>query len=79
MAQMSMPEAITPSARDVLPLMEICGLPLGVAGMLKRKSMLASAHVWPASSNSTLASMTLFSFLPKVRAIWSRAICRSKL
>jgi len=78
-AQMSMPEASTPSAIAVLPLTTICGSADFSAGISYLKSRLASAQAKPASSRRTLLSMTFWSFLPKMRATWSRPVCRSRL
>ncbi len=78
-AQMSMPEARTPSAIAVFPLVTTCGTLLFVAGIAYLKSRFASAHANPASRSFTLVSITARSFLPKVSATWSRASCRSKL
>ena len=79
-AQISMPEASTPSASAVLPLTTICGSVLRT----RRDAVLeVEVRLGPgvagvrAAARST--AMTLASFLPKVRAICSRASCRSRL
>ena len=78
-AQMSIPDASTPSAIAVLPLTTICGSFARSAGIAYLKSRLASPHVKPASSSRTLVAMTFSSFLPKIRATWSRASVMSRL
>ena len=66
-AQMSMPDASTPSASAVLPLMTTCGTVARTAGTRYLKSRFASAHAAPASSSATLSVMTFASFLPKMK------------
>ena len=54
-AQMSMPEAITPSAIAVLPLMTICAWLERCAGMRYLKSRFASPQAAPASYSAHVA------------------------
>ena len=78
-AQISMPEASTPSASAVLPVTTTCASVERVAGMRYLKSRLASAHLQPASSSAWLEVTTALSFLRNAIAICSRPSARSRL
>ncbi|MCE3285497.1 MAG: hypothetical protein K0R70_1753 [Steroidobacteraceae bacterium] len=78
-AQMSMPEASTPSATAVLPLITTCGTVDFTAGTRYLKSRCFSAQFQPASSSATLDCTTFRSFLPKMNATCSRARFMSRL
>ena len=75
-AQMSMPEASTPSASAVLPLTTICGLgaALGRDAVLEVEVRLGPGRI-PLRAAARCCRSRCWSFLPKVSAICSRASC----
>src|SRR3989304_5377261 len=76
MAQTSMPEAMIPSARAVLPLMATWTSVRGAAGISNRKSRFWRAQAYPASRSSVLRRATPSLFLREGRGTCPRGGAR---